>query len=129
TFSASLQLQSNDNNVFTGAITPSSITPNASKQYTVRLTNTATASGMSLGSARIGIPAGFSNVSFVSAVAHPTATASTVDWVGAITGGYIEVDYNGTSQLDNATNGYVDVAYTATAGPDAAVVTWSAECW
>jgi len=128
-FSASLQIQSNGNNTFTGAITPSSITPNAAKQYTVRLTNTAGSNGQLIGSAAIGIPAGFTNVSIVSVVAHPTPVSSPVDWVGSIIGGHIEINDNGTTPLDNVVHGYVDVVYNATAGPEVAIVTWSAECW
>src|ERR1051326_4775909 len=80
---ASMQYQSNNNNTFTGTISPSSITPSTPKQYTIRLTNTATASGQTVGSARIGIPAGFTNVSVVSIAAHPTgASSSSTTWTG-----------------------------------------------
>src|SRR5262249_3964436 len=129
---ASMQFQSNNNNTFTGSISPASITPNTSKQYTIRLTDTATSSGQSIGSARIGIPAGFTNVSIVSVTAHPTgAGGSSVTWSGTITNGYIEIDYGSGAgnQLTNNGVGYVDVAYNATASSDVARVTWSAETW
>ncbi len=127
-----MQFQSNNNNTFTGSISPSSITPSTPKQYTIRLTDTATSSGQNIGSARIGIPAGFTSVSVVSIAPHPTgAGSSSSTWTSTITNGYIEIDYGSGSgnQLVSGGVGYVDVTYNATASADVARVTWSAETW
>ena len=93
-----MQFQSNSNNTFTGAITPSSITPNAAKQYTVRLTNTATSNGQLIGSAAIGIPAGFTNVSVVSVVAQPTPDAAVRS---AVVRGLMRLEISATNYAKN----------------------------